>query len=201
MVSFLERNNSIISTQFGFRHKHSTIHPILDLITESYQNIEEKRFSTLLLLDIRKAFDSVPNPILLKKLEFYGILGVPLRLLDSYLSLFPLIISARNFMIFYTKSCKALLWDATPRLFADDTALLISISSFSKMESLAASELSSVSRRMASNGLTLHPNKTFALNISSFSRKPCPFDLSLTLNNVKIETPKVTKYLGIKLSL
>ena len=41
------------------------------------------------------------------------------------------------------------------------------------------------------------PNKTFALNISSFSRKPCPFDLSLMLNNVKIETPKVTKYLGI----
>ena len=30
-----------------------------------------------------------------------------------------------------------------------------------------------------------------------FSRKPCPFDLSLTLNNVNIETPKVTKYLGI----
>ena len=85
----------------------------------------------------------------------------------------------------------------TPRLFADDTALLISNSSFSKMESLAASELSSVSRWMASNGLTLHPNKTFALNISSYSRKPCPFDLSLTMNNVKIETPKVTKYLGI----
>ena len=85
----------------------------------------------------------------------------------------------------------------TPRLFADDTALLISNSSLSKMESLAASELSSVSRWMSSNGLTLHPNKTFVLNISSFFRKPCPFDLSLTLNTVKIETPKVTKYLEI----
>ena len=29
MVSFLKRNNLFISTQFGFRHKHSTIHPIL----------------------------------------------------------------------------------------------------------------------------------------------------------------------------
>ena len=82
MVSFLERNNLIISTQFGFCHKHSTIHPILDLITESYQNIEEKRFSTLLLLDIRKAFDSVPHPTLLKKLEFYGIRGVSHTLLQ-----------------------------------------------------------------------------------------------------------------------
>ena len=85
----------------------------------------------------------------------------------------------------------------TPRLFADDTALLISNSSFSKMESLAASELSRVSRWMASNGLTLHPNKTFALNVPPFSRKPCPFDLSLTLNMVNIEIPKVTKYLEI----
>ena len=61
------------------------------------------------------------------------------------------------------------------------------------MESLAASELTRVSRWMASNGLTLHPNKTFALNVPLFSRNPCPFDLSLTLNNVNIETPKVTK--------
>ena len=36
MVSFLERNNLIISTQFGFHYKHSTIQPILYLITESY---------------------------------------------------------------------------------------------------------------------------------------------------------------------
>ena len=70
MVSFVERNNLIMSTQFGFRHKHSTIHPILDLITESYQNIEEKRFSTMLLLDIRKAFDSAPHPTLVKNLNF-----------------------------------------------------------------------------------------------------------------------------------
>ena len=59
------------------------------------------------------------------------------------------------------------------------------------MESLAASDLSRVSRWMASSGLTLHPNKTFALHVSPFSRKPCHLDLSLTLNNVNIETPKV----------
>ena len=200
MVSFLERNTLIISTQFGFRYKHSTVHPILDLITESYQNIEEKRFSTLLLLDIRKAFDS------------YGIRGVPHKLLDSYLSERKQFASIDNihsqihditygipqgsilgpllFLLYINDLPTAL--QTTPRLFADDTALLISNLSFSKMESLAASEVSSVSRWMASNGLTLHPNKTFALNISSFCKKPCPFDVSLTLNNVKIETPKVT---------
>ena len=144
MVSFLERNTSITSTQFGFRHKHSTIHHILDLITESYQNIEEKRFSTLLLLDIRKAFDSVPHPTLLKKLEFYGIRGVSNTLLDSYLSERQQFISINNsnsqlrdvtygvpedsilgpllFLLYINDLPTAL--QTTPRLFDDDTALL-----------------------------------------------------------------------------
>ena len=125
----------------------------------------------------------------------------------------------RKFMISYTEFPKALFWDlhyfyytvlltTFPQpykrsqdllLNADDTALLISNSSFSKMESLAASELSRVYRWVTSNGLTLYPNKTnFCAKYFLFSRKLCLFDLSsLTLNNVKIEMPKVTKYLGI----
>ena len=152
----------------------------------------------------------MPHPIVLKKLEFYGIRGVLHKLLDSYLSERKQFVSIDNihsqlhditygvpqssilgpplFLLYINDLPTAL--QTTPRLFADDTALLISNSSFSKMESLDASELSSVSRWMASNGLTLHPNKTFALNISSFSRKP-PFDLSLTLNNVKLKRLKL----------
>ena len=68
-VSFLERNDLITATQFGFRHKHSTIHPILDLITECYQNIDDKRFSTIIFLDIKKAFDSVCHIKLIKNLN------------------------------------------------------------------------------------------------------------------------------------
>ena len=46
-----------------------------------------------------------------------------------------------------------------PRLLADDTALFIYESSFSKMKSLAESELSNISKWMIAHGLTLHPNK------------------------------------------
>ena len=84
-----------------------------------------------------------------------------------------------------------------PRLFADDTALLIHESSFSKMNSLDESELSNISKWMIANGLTLHPKKTFALNISPLSRVTTPLELTLTLDNVKINTPSVAKYLGI----
>ena len=83
LVSFPGRNSLIIPTQFGFRYNHSTIYPILDIITESYQNIDVKRFSSLILLDIKKAFDSVSHEILIKKLAFTN--GVANKLLHSYL--------------------------------------------------------------------------------------------------------------------
>ena len=82
-----------------------------------------------------------------------------------------------------------------PRLFADDTALLIHESSFSKMESLANSELSNISKWIIANRLTLHPNKTYALNVSPFFRNRTTPELALSLDNVKIKNPSVTKYL------
>ena len=50
---------------------------------------------------------------------------------------------------------------------------------------------------MIANGLTLHHNKTFALNIFSLSRVTTPSELNLTLENVEINIPSVAKYLGI----
>ena len=219
LVSFLERNSLIIPTQFGFRHNHSTIHSILDIITESYQNIEDKRFSALILLDIKKAFDSVCHKILIKKLEFYGIRGVANKLLHSYLQNRLQFVSINNvksnlepvtcgvpqgsilgplLFLLYINDLPVSL-KTMPRLFADDTALLIHESSFSKMESLANSELSNISKWMIANRLTLHPNKTYALNVSPFFRNRTTPELALSLDNVKIKNPSVTKYLGILL--
>ena len=85
LLSFFTSNNTIVPTQYGFRHKRSTIHAILDLITECYDNLNISQPSALLFLDIRKAFDSVSHDKLLKKLDFYGIRGVANSLLKSYL--------------------------------------------------------------------------------------------------------------------
>jgi len=79
-------NDILFPTQYGFRHKRSTNHAIIDLITSCFDNIHSKTFSTLLFLDIKKAFDSVSHKILLKKLKLYGVRGTANLVLQSYLS-------------------------------------------------------------------------------------------------------------------
>ena len=38
LLSFFLHNNTIVLTQYGFRHKYFTIHAIIDLITMCYDN-------------------------------------------------------------------------------------------------------------------------------------------------------------------
>ena len=47
---------------------------------------EMNEFAVAVFLDLSRAFDMVDHQILLKKLEHYGIRGVPLKWLSSYLS-------------------------------------------------------------------------------------------------------------------
>ena len=75
----------LLPTQCGFKANHSTIHALLDIIT-SYDNISNSKFTALVLLDLRKAFDTVNHSILLNKLEQYGICGVAHKLFSSFLS-------------------------------------------------------------------------------------------------------------------
>ena len=51
-----------------------------------YSAIDNNSFFIAAIIDIRKAFDCVNHEILKAKLERYGIRGLPLKWLDSYLS-------------------------------------------------------------------------------------------------------------------
>ena len=78
--SLLDEHSILLSTQYRFRLFHSTSHAMLDLLTSTYDNINDNKHTAFLLLDLKKAFDTVNYIILLRKLQHYGIRGAAYNL-------------------------------------------------------------------------------------------------------------------------
>ena len=85
-VSFLDRNNIIYNSQYGFREKHSCTDVVMELCTEILKARENNQNIISVFLDLSKAFDTLDPKILLSKLEIYGIRGTVLDWFESYLT-------------------------------------------------------------------------------------------------------------------
>ena len=59
---------------------------ILELVNNIYEGFENNQYTVGVFIDLKKAFDTVNHELLLDKLSFYGIRGIPLTWLTSYLS-------------------------------------------------------------------------------------------------------------------
>ena len=82
----LENFNLLNEHQWGFRKARST-EDLLLYLTETWQAaLDQKKVVGILLIDFKKAFDTVSHPILLKKLSAIGISGNLHKLIADYLS-------------------------------------------------------------------------------------------------------------------
>jgi len=53
ILNFFDNLKIIYNRQFGFRKLYSTSHAISDIITQCYENLENRKHSCLILLDIK----------------------------------------------------------------------------------------------------------------------------------------------------
>ena len=65
--------NILYDKQFGFQTGHSTEHAIARLVDQIYEAFEKNEYTLGGFIDLSKAFDIADHPILLRKLELYGI--------------------------------------------------------------------------------------------------------------------------------
>ena len=186
LTDFLNEQSVLVFNQYGFRANRSTTHAILDIITEMYDNINSKLYSVLVTLDLTKAFDTVCHKRLLLKLDHYGIRGTALELISSYVTNRSQFVCINNvnceckpvlmrvpqgsvlgpllFLIYINDKQNSM--ESIPRLFADDTAILIKANSTSGVEIQRSEDLARVFIWMNKNQLTLNSLKSHALVIS-----------------------------------
>jgi len=86
LVNFLNELKFFNDNQFGFRNNLSTNDALYSATKFIYDNLDLKKRVVGIFLDLKRAFDSVDHNLLLKKLEYCGIRGVPSKLLESFIS-------------------------------------------------------------------------------------------------------------------
>ena len=179
LVSLFQKHSVIAETQYGFQNNKSTSHAILDVLTNAYDNIESNDYTAVVLLDFKKTFNTVCHSILLNKLEHYEIRGIALKLLKSFLTNRSHFVADQNlrtndavsrfgvpqgsnlgpllFLIYINDIPNALF--SKPRLFADDTCLVIQASNPSSLEKSVNRELVNVCEWTKANKITVNPKK------------------------------------------
>ena len=86
LVSFIDSNKILCSSQFGFQKKVSTEDALRLFSKNIYKQLDKSNSVLSIFIDFTKAFDTVPHRILLNKLEHYGIRGPVKEWFEDYLS-------------------------------------------------------------------------------------------------------------------
>ena len=59
LTSFLNASGTLYDRQYGFRKKRTTTQAVLNLVTNLYDNISKNKLSSVVAVDLTKAFDTV----------------------------------------------------------------------------------------------------------------------------------------------
>ena len=82
---FFERNKLFYEKQFGFRKRRSCELALNTFVEDIRKSLDEKLAAVAILIDLRKAFDTVNHKLLLYKLKLYNFSQGELNLIEDYL--------------------------------------------------------------------------------------------------------------------
>ena len=68
-------NHLLYCQQSSFRRLHLVLICLLKCANDWYQNTEKQTYTSVIFIDVKKAFDTLNQDILIKKLQLYGITG------------------------------------------------------------------------------------------------------------------------------
>ena len=217
IYSFLQQNNILSESQFGFRKGYSTEMALASFVEKITSSLDKSEQTVGVFLDLKKAFDTVNFNILFDKLAHIGIRGSPLELLKSYLTDRKQAVTISSFksslkdivcgvpqgsilgpllFIIYINDLPNALQTSFPIMYADDTNIFYSGKSLAEIERSLNKDLQTLSNWLSVNKLSLNLTKThtmlFTLNNRLKQYKP-----QIKIDNTEIESTTSTTFLGV----
>lgn len=188
LTNYLEKENLISNSQFGFRAGRSTEDAVSSLTEYIVDLLDNKRKCIGIFLDLAKAFDTVSIPILLSKMENIGIRGQSLEIFSDYLtnrtqrvkignltsSDLPVtfgvpqgsVLGPSLFLIYINELCLHTPVNGRIFSFADDTALVYEGETWMEARNNAETGLQKVMIWLQNNLLSLNLTKTKYMSFS-----------------------------------
>lgn len=218
LYNYLSENDLLIKEQFGFRPSFSTEAALLHTLEQIISSIERKEIPLAIYIDLSKAFDSLDHNILLRKLEHYGIRGVPHDWFIDYLSgrqqytsfngtrsdIMPVscgvpqgsILGPLLFLIYVNdviNSSKCFRFI----MYADDINIIFSHPDQKMLNLVVNEEVQSLCDWFKANKLQMNIGKTKYMIFQSSKKQICYPNLSIKMENVEIDRVATTNFLGV----
>ena len=214
---FIEKQNILCESQYGFRSNRSTSMALLELIEEITSAVDNKKCTIGVFIDLKKAFDTIDHKLLLTKLEHYGIRGVAYDWIKSYLCERKQYVSVNScnsedmnvvcgvpqgsilgpkLFILYVNDIANVSSLLRFVLFADDTNIILSGDDAKEISNTLSIELDKLNSWFAVNKLSLNVSKT---NYMIFGNKKIDKDMNIRvgINGISIDRVYNTHFLGV----
>jgi hypothetical protein len=218
IMSFITKNNLLYCKQYGFREKSNTEVAAVELINEIRKNIDNKKKVSLVMMDVKKAFDSVNTKQLLDSLERCGIRGTALRLIENYLTNRKQIVKIGNnlstartvsngvvqggtlgsllFLIFINEISQISL-NGTLYMYADDALILNVHNKKDEIDEIVSNDVKSIIEFFQFKKLALNELKTNYMIIHSPYQKISDGNEIVVDEHFIMKRTRIAKYLGL----
>ena len=219
--AFLDSSNILSRSQSGFRNSYSTDTAVICVSDFILEELGKGKYVGAVLVDLKKAFDTVDHKILLKKLFCYGIRGASFSWFESYLSnrvqctvlddttstfmeegaygvpqgsvLGPLL-----FLLYINDIGQSILATTFHHLYADDTIIAISADSPIRLRKDLSNQLSELGNWFYRNKLTVNTSKTEVIFFGRPNKvEECKNLVPIQFQGEKLECKEKVKYLGV----
>ncbi len=218
LYAFISKFNLLHNNQFGFRPNYSCEMALIQAYNHIVSNLDLKKHTIGIFLDLSKAFDTIDHNILMSKLHHFGIRGVAFEWFRNYLShrtqyvnfnghdsskldvscgvpqgsiLGPLLFIIYINDLIYLSNYSNML------LYADDTNILFSHSDLDQLVDHVNSELCNISSWFKANKLSLNIDKSnYIIFKNRFGNRNYE-DLDISIDDNRISRVFYTKFLGV----
>jgi hypothetical protein len=212
LTSFINYHGILHNNQFGFRKHKSTSLAVANVLSSLITKIKTNKKVAFVLLDLKKAFDFINHDLLLMKVKHYGIRGLPLLWLYSYLSnrtqkvkvndsisnVLPVsagvpqgsILGPMLFILFINDVFQFNATNCELYLYADDTAIIFAADNVIELQSCVDCFFAQYSSWCMHNCIVVNPAKSNFLLYNTDN-------VVISIDGQMINNTNCAKYLGL----